>query len=256
MASNLNNAKRASLLTAASEARIRKEAENLNKAMKASVKNEEDRKRAASLKVRVWKFIQKLLTVFKKSGDNRIMKMVKSLLRVYMTRARNNTAVTRARNNAANLRKSTFIQTNVPGNGSCFYHAVILSALGIPPNRNGPDVRHLRTGVKRYLTEYYANRQNNDIVASTRRGNFTKTQFLNGLNHMGCFAGQAEIMAAAHVMGRQIIVLYDLSPGMYGVHPQLTYRHGLPATNPVYIWYNAPPGEFGAHFQSLRRRNA
>ena len=245
MASNLNKAKRASLLTAATEARIRKEAENLNKAMKASVKNEEDRKRAASLNARFWKFIQKLLTVFKKSGDNRIMKMVKSLLRVYMTRVRNNTA---------NLRKSTFIQTNVPGNGSCFYHAVILSALGIPPNRNGPDVRHLRTGVKRYLTEYYANRQNNDIVASSRRGNFTKRQFLNGLNNMGCFAGQAEIMAAAHVMGRQIIVLYDSSPGMYGVHPQLTYKHGLPATNPVYIWYNAPPGEFGAHFQSLRRR--
>ena len=157
------------------------------------------------------------------------------------------------RNNNATYRKSNFIQTNVPGNGSCFYHAILLSAMGLTPVRNGQNVRNLRTGVKRYLTNFYGNRSNSNIVASSRGGNFTKKQFLNSLNSMGCMAGQAEIMAAAHVLGRQIIVLYDSSPGMYRVHPQLTYRTGLPAGNPVFIWYNAPPGRFGSHFHALRR---
>jgi hypothetical protein len=166
---------------------------------------------------------------------------------------RRNATPPRRNNNNATYRKSNFIQTNVPGNGSCFYHAILLSAMGLTPVRNGPHVRNLRTGVKRYLTNFYGNRSNNNIVASSRGGNFTKKQFLNSLNSMGCMAGQAEIMAAAHVLGRQIIVLYDSSPGMYRVHPQLTYRTGLPAGNPVFIWYNAPPGRFGSHFHALRR---
>lgn len=243
MVSNMNRAKSLSLITFAKEA---KEANNINKAIRASMTM------PVSLKTRVRNFIRKLLAVFMKSGDNRIMKLVKSLLRVYTSKVNAPRPTPRVNANT-NLRKSNFRQTNVPGNGSCFYHAVILSALGIPPNRNGPDVRHLRTGVKKYLSDYYANLPNNAIVASSRRGNFTKRQFLNQLNNMGCYAGQAEIMAAAHVLGRQIIVLYDSSPNTYRIHPHLTYRHGLPAANPVYIWYDAPPGNFGSHFQSIQR---
>jgi hypothetical protein len=157
-----------------------------------------------------------------------------------------------------NLLKSNFTQKNVPGNGSCFYHAILVSAFGISPSRGGPNVRDLRTGVKRYLTEFYNNMANNAVVATSKLGSpISKRQFLNQLNNMGCFAGQAEIMAAAHVLGRRIIVLYNSGRNTYGIHPTLTYRAGgLPASNPIYVWYNASPNRSGSHFQSLIRKNS
>ena len=174
--------------------------------------------------------------------------------------------------------QSSFNRVNVPGNGSCFYHAVLLAGLGMEPVRGGNYVRNLRIGVRQQIRNYYRNYTDNQHVATTGNGApITKRQFINSLNNMGCSASTAEVMAAARVLNRRIVCLCA-SPGnnsTYRVYPPFTIisyyntlnsRNSirLPPENPIYVYYdgyfkkknkaNRTKEEIivsGAHFQSL-----
>jgi hypothetical protein len=163
-------------------------------------------------------------------------------------------------------RQTSFNRVNVPGNGSCFYHAILLAGMGI---RGGAHVRNLRQGVRQQLLNYYRNYRDNQEVAVSSNGRMiTKGNFIQNLNKTGCFASQAEVMAAARVLGRRIVCLYasPTNNSTYRVFPNFTVMSytntlnsrnsvRLPPENPIYLYYNGylengivVPGN---HFEAL-----
>ena len=190
----MNKAMRASALTAAAEARIRKEANNLNKAMRASVKNEEERKRAVSLKVRFWKFTQKLLAVFMKSGDVRIMRLIKSLLRVYMTTKVN------APKPKVNANLARYRVQNAGGGGDCFYLSLRLAA-GLTDT-----VQEMRNKiVAKILSNWNSNRVKTIYLNGKNYSYTNRREYANKMKGK-CWAGHDEIEAASHVYKRNITI--------------------------------------------------
>jgi len=165
--------------------------------------------------------------------------------------------------------QSSFNRVNVPGNGSCFYHAILLAGLDIKPVRDGAEVRTLRIGVRQQIKNYYRNYTDNQQVAVSGNGRMiTKGNFIRNLNKMGCFASQAEVMAAARVLGRRIVCLYSTptNNSTYRVFPNFTVTSytntlnsrnsvRLPPENPIYLYYNGyiKNGVFvpGNHFEAL-----
>jgi len=176
-------------------------------------------------------------------------------------------------------RQSSFNRVNVPGNGSCFYHAILLAGLGMEPVRGGNNVKNLREGVQQQLINFYRNYPDNYPVATTGSGApITKRQFIKSLKIMGCSASTAEVIAAARVLNRRIVCLCKPTPennSTYRVYPPYTiisYYNTpnssnsirLPPENPIYLYYDGHIKEFtklngtigetvtpGIHFQSL-----
>ena len=241
-ANNLNKAMRASALTAAAEARIRKEANNLNKAMRASVKNEEERKRAVSLKVRFWKFTQKLLAVFMKSGDVRIMRLIKSLLRVYMTTKVN------APKPKVNANLARYRVQNAGGGGDCFYLSLRLAA-GLTDT-----VQEMRNKiVAKILSNWNSNRVKTIYLNGKNYSYTNRREYANKMKGK-CWAGHDEIEAASHVYKRNITIVT-------GTNSMATYpmEQNHPEWPRVYIRANATSANHEAnvrmsHFQAYVRR--
>jgi hypothetical protein len=131
--------------------------------------------------------------------------------------------------------------------GNCFYEAFLRALTGGDVVPTAKQIESLRKKVKSYYTEKYANRSNNNVVDVDRNGNpMTKTQFMNYVVTNKAWAGQAEIMAVAHKMSTNIIVLTP----KYTVHKQFTVRD--PSFQfTVYLRYNAEMRNRGTHFDTL-----
>jgi hypothetical protein len=254
------------------------EAKKVLQAVANSIKNEKKRKQIAKNEK-----ISRQLQV------NENLRLAQQMSRLRANNTGAGPSIRRANRNPLNrftnanmnrvYRQSSFNRVNVPGNGSCFYHAVLLAGLGMEPVRGGGNnVRNLREGVRQQIRNYYRNYRDNQHVATTGSGApITKRQFINSLNNMGCSASTAEVMAAARVLNRRIVCLCA-SPGnnsTYRVYPPFTIisyyntlnsRNSirLPPENPIYLYYdgyfkkkkkpNRTTEEVivsGAHFQSL-----
>ena len=131
--------------------------------------------------------------------------------------------------------------------GNCFYEAFLRGLTGGDVVPTAKQIESLRKKVKSYYTEKYANRPNNNVVDVDRNGKpMTKTQFMNYVVTNKAWAGQAEIMAVAHKMSTNIIVLTP----KYTVHKQFTVRD--PSFQfTVYLRYNAEMQNRGTHFDTL-----
>lgn len=131
--------------------------------------------------------------------------------------------------------------------GNCFYEAFLRGLTGGEVVPTAKQIESLRKKVKSYYTTQYANRGNNNVVDVDRNGKpMTKTQFMNYVVTNKAWAGQAEIVAVAHKMSTNIIVLTP----RYSVHKQFTVRVPNPKFT-VYLRYNAEMRNRGTHFDTL-----
>jgi hypothetical protein len=229
----------------AAAARARQEAANLNAAIKASIDTKANENARRTIKARLQRFIQKLLSVFMKSGDNRIMKLIKSLLRVYVTKVnvpKPKVNVPKPKVNVANLAR--YRVQNAGGGGDCFYLSLRLAA-GLTDT-----VQEMRNKITAK-------------ILSNWNSNHAKTIHLNGkiykygnrheyANRMKgkCWAGHDEIEAASHVYKRNITIVT-------GTNSMATYpmEQNHPEWPRVYIRANATSANREAnvrmsHFQA------
>ena len=142
---------------------------------------------------------------------------------------------------------SAFKLIEAKPDGNCFYEAFLRALTGGEVVPTAKQIESLRKKVKSYYTEKYANRKNNNVVDVDRNGKpMSKTQFMNYVVTNKAWAGQAEIVAVAHKMRTNIIVLTP----RYRVHKQFTVRD--PSFQfTVYLRYNAEMRNRGTHFDTL-----
>jgi len=220
------NAAAARVRANAAAARAVQEAANLNAAIKASIVTKTNENARRTIKARFRRFIQKLLAVFMKSGDNRIMKLIKSMLRVYMTMVNAPKSKVNAPKSKVNAPKS---KVNAPKSKV----NAPKSKVNMSPNANfsnykvqnaggGGDCFYLSLRLAAGLTDTVQEMRNRTVakILSNWNSNRARTIYLNGkiykyasrheyANRMKgkCWAGHDEIEAASHVYKRNIIIV-------------------------------------------------
>jgi len=199
------NAAAARVRANAAAARAVQEAANLNAAIKASIVTKTNENARRTIKARFRRFIQKLLAVFMKSGDNRIMKLIKSMLRVYMTmvnapKSKVNAPKSKV-NMSPNANFSNYKVQNAGGGGDCFYLSLRLAA-GLTDT-----VQEMRNRtVAKILSNWNSNRARTIYLNGKIYKYASRHEYANRMKGK-CWAGHDEIEAASHVYKRNIIIV-------------------------------------------------